>query len=107
MSMKLAECKSHGGAGRPSKCPALRHALFEWFAETRRRVRTRLPPDALKDQAKFIARHLEANGVDAQDVPRITRSWLLRFRKEYCISLRAPNRVSKVPRAILEERLRI
>eukprot|EP00969_Alexandrium_andersonii_P341093 15077460-Alexandrium_andersonii.AAC.1 len=92
-------------AGRLPSCPELRSALFDWFVETRRRARTRLPLVQLKEKAQLFARLLKDKGV--AKAPRVTKVWLRRFRKEYCISLRAPNRVSKVPRAVLEERLRI
>ena len=88
----------------------IRELLFEWFCSLRGAVKGRFPRKALLSQAEqlrddYIAECLRA-GMRA-DPPALGRAWLLRWRREYNVSLRFPNRRGKVSRPVLKDRLRI
>ena len=90
------------------KAPGLRRALFEWFCQVRSLCKGRMPLQALDMKAQAIRRECiqEALRLQARpQVPVISKSWLARFRQEYSISLRSPNRRWKVPRRVLLDRL--
>jgi len=82
--------------------------LFEWFCSIKRSVKGRVTPAYVLRRAKllneaYITAHLK-QGLQA-DAPVMNHQWLQRWRFEYNISLRKPNRKWKIPRAILEDRL--
>ena len=98
------------GGGRPCKVPALRHELFEWFLAVRGSTAARLTLGQLLGQARLLRRKMMErairNGCKVQ-FPVVDHRWVLRWRKEYQVSLRLPNRRWKVTRRVLLERLQI
>ena len=92
----------------------VREHLFEWFSVLRHsvdfRVMTRFPPKLVELKAKqlvqdYIAACLK-EGVQP-DPPIISGHWLKDWQLEYRVSFRRPSRKFKVPKRVLEERLRI
>ena len=105
---KKRKCQQTVGA--PKKCAELRDALFTWFAQLRRRVKGRLPLIFLKNKA--VALRKEALLAAVRDnrrihIPIIDGQWLRKWRKEYKVSLRKPQRRFKVPKFVFIERCRI
>ncbi|MCP4244982.1 MAG: hypothetical protein GY772_30955, partial [bacterium] len=99
-----------GLQGRPFKSPGLRQLLFEWFCSIRGAVKTRIPLAALAAQARLLREEYLATALRQRQevaVPRVTPMWLLRWRREFGVSLRTPNRRWKVSRAVCLERCRI
>ena len=100
----------HGTQGRPSKASLVREQLFQWFCSIRRSVKTRLPARAVLQQAKVLTENYVYQCVVAgkrAEAPALTPSWLRDWCMCYRVSLRKPNRRCEVPKAILQERLRI
>jgi hypothetical protein len=92
------------------KAPALRSELFKWFCNIRRHVKGRLPLSVLRLKAQKLREECLREALQAKvkiEVPAITSVWLWRWRREYSVSLRRPNRRWKVPRRVLLARLRI
>ncbi len=98
------------GAGRPPSFPVLREMLFDWFCSIRRSVLSRVPLMVLRLKARELwQEHIVAclrEGVPCP-TPQLTDNWFRRWRLEYGVSLRKPNRKYKVSRWVLHERLRI
>ena len=94
-----------------TNAPVLCRLLFEWFCDIRSTVAGRLPLHRLHDQAVYIRKQLLTESAKQGlpvSLPQIAgTNWLWRFRKQYNISLRRPNKRWKVPRAVLMERLKI
>ena len=124
----LKKVRRHSAAGKPNptrlrgrrrfhgrqgchliKAPVLRERLFKWFCTVRGAIKGRLPMVVLKAKAAtlrtLIIKEALQRGFKAR-VPVISNSWLFRFRQEYNISLRRPNRRWKVPRKVFLSRLR-
>ena len=83
------------GAGRPHKAPALREELFQWFLSMRGTCSARLPISALAAAARSLRTAFMAVAVRREtptSVPQIAPQRLLRWRREYQVSLRLPNR---------------
>ena len=102
----------HGRQGDHSvKAPILREELFRWFVSMRGLVKGRLPLHVLRTKALSLRMWCIVSALQAglrPCVPKILgTNWLWRFRLEYRISLRSPNKRWKVPRAVLLQRLRI
>jgi hypothetical protein len=94
------------------KACLVRQSLFHWFSVLRHsidyKVMTRFPPKVVEVKAKqlvqdYVVACLE-NGTQP-DPPVINSKWLSRWRMEYRLSFRRPNRKFKVPKKVLEERL--
>jgi hypothetical protein len=96
------------GAGRPHKAAGLREELFEWFLSVRGTCGTRMPVSALAAAARNLRRSMMAAALRLKrrvPFPQITSAWLLRWRHDYQVSLRLPNRRWKVPLHVLQERV--
>ena len=104
------ERKLAKGGGRPCKVPALRHELFEWFLAVRGSTAARLTLSQLLVQARLLRQNMMErairNGCKVK-FPVVDHRWILRWRQEYQVSLRLPNRRWKVTRRVLLERLQI
>ena len=102
--------RSRGMQGRPSRAQWVREELWEWFCSLKRSVTSRIPVSMVMRQAEvLVERYIRIcmdAGVPADSVV-VDCGWLRRWRREYRVSLRKPNRRWKVPRAVLLERLRI
>ena len=89
----------------------MREALFDWFCEARRFIKGRMFSSTLLSQARrlrltYIAACLRQRATP--DVPKaINHVWLRRWRREYGVSLRRPNKRYKVTRSVFLERVRI
>ncbi len=99
-----------GLQGRPQKAAIVKELLFEWFCSIKRSVKGRLPAVVVLTKAKllmeeFVAEHLRRGRVAQAGV--ITSAWLTRWKRQYGVSLRQPNRKWKVARPVLKDRLRI
>ena len=98
------------GAGPMRKCPQLGEALWDWFVDIRHAVKARIRPGFLRKKAEALAtslvRHMRARGV-YDPMPRITRQWLVRWRRHYGVSLVLPGKRFKLSRARLAKRLKI
>jgi len=92
------------------KAPVLRERLFAWWCQVRGLVKGRFPLSVFEAKALALRRECcEAalSAGTAVKLPKITPNWLWRFRREYGISLRAPNKRWKVPRTVLLSRRRV
>ena len=92
------------------KAPALREELFQWFCQVRGLCKGRLPLKVLECKARSLHKQFVKAALAARlppRVPAISSTWLHRFRRDYSISLRAPNRRWKVPRWVLLHRLKV
>ena len=100
-----------GTQGRPKKAVALRQNLFEWFCEVRGSIAGRIPVGVLRRQAQALRTLYIAECLRQREVPDAPKTcageWLRRWRREYGVSLRKPNRRFKVPRATFMQRCRI
>ncbi|MCP4241947.1 MAG: hypothetical protein GY772_15435, partial [bacterium] len=99
-----------GLQGRPPLALGLRETLFEWFCSIRGAVTTRIPLSSLAAQARLLREEYLLQGLRLRApvrAPKVTSPWLLRWRRQYGVSLRRPNRRWKVRRPVLLERLRI
>ena len=99
-----------GNQGRPFKASLLRETLFNWFQNIKRSIAGRLLPSVVRNKAQallsdYIEEHAKL-GLQC-DAPKIDADWVTRWRHEYNICFRIPNRKWKVPRAVLLERLGI
>ncbi len=99
-----------GHQGRPQKAGLVKELLFEWFCNIKRSVKGRLPAVVVMTKARllmeeFVAEHLRRGRVAPAAV--INSPWLTRWKRQYGVSLRQPNRKWKVSRSVLKDRLRI
>ena len=97
-----------GKQGRPQKALLVKHLLWRWFVSIKRSVKTRLPVKIVLTKAhilmeEWISEHLK-RGVPAV-AGEIGYVWLSRWKKEYGVSFRKPNRKWSVPLPVLRERL--
>ena len=103
--------RAGGTQGAPRKAVPLREALFDWFCEARKTIKGRMFSSTLISQARslrltYITECLRQRVIP--DAPKaITHVWVRRWRREYGVSLRRPNKRYKVPRSVFMERVRI
>ena len=86
--------------GRPKKALAFREMLFQWFVDIKSAVKTRIyvkfvRANARRLLAEFVRAFLDA-GMPVPQTPMITSSWLRRWKLEYGVSFRSPNKRYKV-----------
>ena len=102
--------RRRGLQGRPQKAAVVRGLLFEWFSVLRNSVAVRIPPKLVMVKAaqlvQVYVKECLLRGVQP-DPPKITSHWLRGWKRQYCVSLRRPNRKYTVPKHVLEERLAI
>ena len=93
------------------KAPVLREQLFAWFAGVRGRIKGRLPMQVLMSKAMSLRLQCMVAAIKLghkASVPKLVgTSWLWKWRKDYNVSLRKPNKRWKVPRRVLLSRVRI
>ena len=96
-------------AGRPTKAPMVRDALWEWFVSVRGAVAARIPAKVVLLKAKQVAneivKHMQTSGYFI-DLPILDKNWLYRWKKDFRVSLRKPNTKYKCSRCVLRARLR-
>lgn len=94
--------------GRPFKLGVMRSELFDWFVSVKASVSARLPAKVVKAKAKELGdeclQEMRRTGEFAT-MPIINKSWLARWKREYNIVLRKPNRKYKVSLAKLRQRM--
>ena len=96
------------------KAAIVREHLFEWFSILRHsldcKVMTRFPPKLVELKAKSLVEEYVAaclkEGIEPNP-PMITSHWLKDWQTEFRVSFRRPNRKFKVPKHVLDSRLRI
>ena len=97
------------GAGANYKAPELREALFDWFVDIRASLACALTPRYVLYKAKELADNMLASmrqcGVYTP-LPKLTPSWLWRWRNSFGISMRKPNSRVKASRQCMEQRLK-
>ena len=84
--------------------------LFKWFCSLRRSVRGRIPPSLMIAKARILMEsYVEEHAVRGEraDAAVVDYTWLSRWRFQFRVSLRQPNRKWSVPRHIMKERLEI
>ena len=80
--------------------PMLKDMLHTWFCSIRRSISTRIPPKLVLAKAgllrmEYIEAHLNASAV--ADAPVISYRWLSRWKQQFGVSLRRPNRKWTAP----------
>ena len=94
------------GAGRKTKAPEVREALFSWFVDVRETLKGRLPQRLFKLKAKqLFGIWLEQNEVEEKDKLKFSNCWIKGWEREYGISLRKPNKRYSIKKSDLVERL--
>ena len=95
--------------GRPYKCPLIRELLWDWFVDIRRSVATLISPKFMILKAREIMAKVLSQqrrlGV-FQQMPKLDKNWLHRFKRDKGISFRRPNMRFKCTRSKLLGRLR-
>ena len=83
------------GAGRPTKAPEVRLAMFDWFLDIRGSLKGRLPKKMFISKCKEVY----SEWLEQQDSPvpvneqlKFTDPWLQGWMQEYGVSLRKPNK---------------
>ncbi len=99
-----------GAQGRPQKALPVKHLLYQRFLSIRKSVKSRIPVKLVLTKARALmedwtAEHLKL-GLPAV-AGAVGYMWLSRWKRDFRVSLRQPNRKWGVPRHILEERLEI
>ncbi len=96
--------------GRPPKASLVKDMLFEWFCSIKRSVKGRISPAVITVKARgLMQEHIEEHlrrGMQAKAAV-VNSSWVFRWRREYGVSFRLPNRKWKVSRSVLKQRLQI
>ena len=124
---RLSTRKRWYGGGRPPHCDIVRQQLYDWFVclrysidwkkfgqprsrggAKRRKCQARFPRCIMKAKASQLLENYVAecliNGVRPHTV-QLTSKWFKQFERDYNLSMRAPNRKFKVPKAVLDERM--
>jgi hypothetical protein len=102
-------CRKRHLQGRPFKAAFVREELFDWFVSLKAAICGRLSPKVVRVKASSIIRDAVAEMRRTgkfMAVPVISKGWLSRWKKEYGICLRKPNRKFKVTLPKLKGRLR-
>jgi hypothetical protein len=101
----------HGLQGRPTMCPELRDALFQWFVDARSSVKGRLWTRTEKAVAAklrgVIERHCRAVHKAPPKFPVIDGHWLRGWPDEYGVSFKKPTKKFKVSRTKILARTRV
>jgi hypothetical protein len=101
--------RRRGKQGRPVKAAAIREELFEWFVSLKAAVAGRFPPKLLMVKARSMCSELLTEMKRTGQyiaLPKIDKHWLRRWKLEYGVCLRKPNRKYKVSLNVCRGRLR-
>jgi hypothetical protein len=97
--------------GRPRKASAVAELLFQWFVDIRGSLKARLPQAVVIAKAKSLNAEyaLEAAkaGVTTLNLAAINSSWVYRWRLQYGICFKKPNRRYTMSRSGILLRLQI
>lgn len=97
-----------GTQGAPFKCAVIREALFDWFVDIRTSVATNITPRLVLMKAKELGEiALAQMRKSGEYTPLLVldRGWLLRWKRDYGVTLRKPTQRYKCSKAVLLERL--
>ena len=100
--------RERGTQGRPYKCANLHDALYDFFIMIRTAVSARISRKMMLGAAKMICSELckEMKRLHIfEELPVVDPRWLRRWRANFNVSLRKPNRRYKVSRPVLSSRL--
>ncbi len=90
----------------------MKDSLFSWFCLTRRSVRSHIPLELMIAKAsmlmdEYIEEHA-VRGLQADaDAAVVNDCWLSRWRFQYGVNLRRPNRRFSVPQGIMLEQMHL
>lgn len=101
--------RRRGKQGRPVKAAALREELFEWFVSLKAAVAGRFPPKLLMVKARAMCCELLSEMKRTGQyiaLPKIDKHWLRRWKLEYGVCMRRPNRKYKVSLNVCRGRLK-
>ena len=99
-----------GNQGRPERASLVKELLFSWFCMIRRSVRGRIPPKLMLAKASMLmVEYIEEHATRGTraDAGVVNYQWMSRWKFQYGVSLRQPNRKFSVPREIMRERLHL
>ena len=102
--------RAQGRQGRPQQAGIVKDLLFQWFCSIRRSVRSRIPSKLVLIKAhSLMDRYVEEHATRClrADASVVCPKWMSRWRHEFQVSLRTPNRKWSVPRHVLQQRLGI
>ena len=95
--------------GPPYKCPVIRETLWDWFVDVRASIATTISPKCVLMKAREIAttvlHEMRRTGQWAK-LPNLDAQWRLRWKRDYAVVFRRPNRRYKISKAVLLRRLR-
>jgi hypothetical protein len=103
-----ARRRKRGGQGRPEKAPMVKEFLCKWFCAERRSIRGRIPPSLMLAKARVLMEScVEEHAVRGRraDAAKVDYARLRRWKFQFRVSLRLPNRKWSVPRRIMKARL--
>ena len=107
-----------GKPGRTCLCPQIREELFAWFVDTLENVKGRIHSHMLLQQAETIAAdfavwvqaEIDAGRMESGvviSIPKLTRVWLARWRKQFRLTWRTVNLRYKISRSKLYRRIEL
>ena len=83
------------GAGRKSKAPEVRNALFQWFVDVYGSLKGRLPLKMFRSKAQSLHEEWiqdQDEETKAKDSLKFTRPWIKAWCREFNVSLLKPNK---------------
>ena len=95
--------------GPPHKCGIIRELLWDWFVDIRRSLATTISPKFMLSKAKGFAEcaleHMRKTG-EHHPLPILDKCWLSRWKRDFGVVFRKPNRRYKCSKKTLLGRLR-
>ena len=105
---KTRDCRRRGEPDTTQrKMPCLGFELLQWFVDEIVSLQSRADSGLLLDKACEYRDRLLNLGALPEELPKISKGWLKRWRKTYGISYRTITCRFKVPRAAAMERIRV
>jgi hypothetical protein len=96
------------GAGAPKRALEVRSALFDYFVDIRSTLKGRLPRFILQAKAKELYdtyREIKERTGEKPEELKLTDKWLDSWCKDYCISLKHPNKRFSVSHDVRKRRI--
>jgi len=101
---RIRRCTVEAASAR-RKAPCLGYELLQWFTDEIDSLRSRADSALLLARAKFLRDRLKEQGVPEEDLPKVCKQWLLRWRVRFGISLRLTTVRFKISVADCQTRL--